>query len=317
MTVPPAHLTDIRRDLMHVVAVDAGRARRRRVRLRVGGAALAGAALVGAIAVGIPSGGEHVDPAAAAVLREAAITAAGQPALPPLTPGRFYHFTDTGTGWVAQPPPGSKPGTGIVSCATACPAPPSNWAVKAPVKSRVWVAADGAGLRTLAIGRATFRNAKVRADYAAGKYGYPLAHPFGIPTPTRFTPGPDTGWPFGGELTLRQVEHLPTDPDRLGAIVRRLARGTDNPLPAQEFTVVGDIMRGAPIQPRVRAAFYTVLSRLPGITLVGRVTDPLGRPGIEVTSAGQVLIFDPHTAQLLSEGGGGYSNWSVVRSIPE
>jgi hypothetical protein len=98
--------------------------------------------------------------------------------------------------------------------------------------------------------------------------------------------------------------------------VRWVARGTDRPLPAEEFTVVGDTIRGAPIQPRVRAAFYTVLS-LPGLTLVGRVTDPLGRPGIEVRSAGQVLIFDPHTAQLLSEGGGGYSNWSVVRSMPK
>jgi hypothetical protein len=316
MTDTPAHLTRIRRDLMQAVAVDAGRARRRRVQLRVGGVALVGAAVVGAIAA-FPSGGDHIDPAAAAVLRRAAITAAGQPALPALTPGRFYHFTDTETGWVAQPPPGSKPGTGIVTCMTACPAPPSNWAVKARTKSRLWIGADGAALRTLAIGKATFRNAKIRADYAAGNYGYPLAHPFGIPHPTRFAPGPNTGWVFGGELNLRQVEHLPANPDKLGAIVRRLAQGTDNPLSAEEFTVVGDIMRGAPIRPRVRAAFYTVLSRLPGITLVGRVTDPLGRPGIEVASAGQVLIFDPHTAQLLSEGGGGYSNWGVVRSMPD
>ena len=80
---------------------------------------------------------------------------------------------------------------------TSCPAPPSNWAVKAPVKSRLWVGADGAGLRTVTVGPVTFRNARVRANYAAGRYGYPVRHPFGIPTPTRFLPGRATGWPFG------------------------------------------------------------------------------------------------------------------------
>jgi hypothetical protein len=208
MTATPAHLTHIRTDLMLAIASDAGRARRRRVRLRIGGAALVGAALVSAIAIGIPSGGEHVDPAAAAVLREAAVTAADQPALPALTPGHYYHLTDTETGWVEQQPLGAKPGAGVVACMTSCPAPPSNWAVKALVKSRLWVGADGAGLRTLTVGPVTFRNARVRADYAAGKYGYPVRHPFGIPTPTRFLPGRASGWPFGGELTLRQIEHL-------------------------------------------------------------------------------------------------------------
>jgi hypothetical protein len=46
------------------------------------------------------------------------------------------------------------------------------------------------------------------------------------------------------------------------------------------------------------------------------ISDPLGRPGIEVAMGGQLLIFDPRTAQPLSEGGGGYSGWSDVDSIP-
>ena len=28
-----------------------------------------------------------------------------------------------------------------------------------------------------------------------------------------------------------------------------------------------------------------------------------------------ILIFDPHNAQLLSEGDGGYSQWSIVNSL--
>jgi hypothetical protein len=32
-------------------------------------------------------------------------------------------------------------------------------------------------LRTVTLDKATFRDARVRADYAAGKYGFPEAHP--------------------------------------------------------------------------------------------------------------------------------------------
>jgi hypothetical protein len=96
---------------------------------------------------------------------------------------------------------------------------------------------------------------------------------------------------------------------------------SSNPLNYEEFVVIGDMMRDSPLKPRVRAAFYTILSQLPGIQYGGRVTDPLGRPGIQVSmqrspsEPRDILIFDARTAQLLSEGGGGYSQWSVVDSI--
>ena len=157
-------------------------------------------------------------------------------------------------------------------------------------------------------------------------YGFPVSRPFGVTPPDHFPKGQHT---FGWGLTYHELQQLPSNPKQLADIVRRQAapssQSTDpsssNSLSFEEFQVVGDIMRDSPLRPRVRAAFYTILSRLPGIEFGGHVTDPLGRPGIEVSIAHSadeppaILIFDPRTAQLLSEGGGGYSGWSVVDSI--
>jgi hypothetical protein len=316
VTETATHLTQIRADLMRAVTIDADRARVRRARVRFGGPALAGIVVVTALTVGIwPWGGDRVDPAAAAVLHRAAVTAAAQPALPALIPGRFYHFTDTETGWAVKRRADAMLGTGVSSCLLSCPALPADWGVKAPVIAQTWIAADGRALRTVTLGKATFRDAQVRADYAAGKYGFPVAHPFGATPPDRFPASGTTAWSFG-PLSLHRLEHLPADPAKLGPMLSRLASGSSHPTNVEEFTVVGDIMRVSPLRPGVRAAFYTILSRLPGISLVGRVKDPLGRPGIEVAMGDNVLIFDPHTAQLLSDGGGGYSDWSIDRNPP-
>ena len=298
------------------------RGRRRRSRLA---ALVAIAVAVGAATLVIQpfSGdGRLIDPAAAAALHRAAITAAHQPALPPLLPGRYYHFRDTELGWIEQT---TVPGS-YTSCATSCPPPPADWAAKARVTTETWVGADGAGLRVATVGRATFRSAAVRRTWRR-MYGFPVSHPFGLTPPDRLSRGQHT---FGWGLTYRELRHLPSDPAKLAGMVRREATPSSqashpdsaNRLNFEEFQVVGDIMRDSPLKPRVRAAFYTILSRLPGVEFDGRVTDPLGRPGIQVSISRSsdeppsILIFDPRTAQLLSEGGGGYSGWSVVDSIP-
>jgi hypothetical protein len=294
----------------------------RRWRGRIVAAAVGGVAVVGAMLVGSLTGdGTNIDPAAAAALHQAAIAAAHQPALPPLKAGQYYHFRDTEMGWVEK---ASAPNS-FTSCSTSCPPPPQDWVVKVRVVSESWIAADGSGLRTETIGRPTFRSAAVRKSYQS-IYGFPVSHPLGIPTSDRFPKGQRT---FGWGLTYRQLRRLPSNPAKLLEIVRRQAapssQATDpsssNPLNYEEFVVVGDMMRDSPLQPRVRAAFYTILSQLPGVQLVGHVTDPLGRPGLEVSmrrSPGEprdILIFDPHNAQLLSEGDGGYSQWGIVNSL--
>ena len=182
--------------------------------------------------------------------------------------------------------------------------------------STMWISADGTALRTTSIAKPVIRNAQVRADLAAGRYaGASLSNPMGAAHATFFPKGVSSGWTFG-DMTLKQVYALPSDPAKLERIVRRLSQGTKNPLEAEMFTVVGDMMRAAPLKPQVRAGLFTVLSGLQGVELVGHVHDPLGRPGIEVRMGDQQLIFDPHTAQLLSEGAGGYSAWTVVGHRP-
>lgn len=293
------------------------RAGARRWRLAAVGVSAAVAA--GAVVSGSLGGsGVRIDPAAAAVLRRAAITAAHQPALPPLGPGRFYHFRDTELGWVEK----ADAPLGFTSCSTACPPAPADWVLKARVVSGYWIGIDGSGKVTLSQGPPRFRNDQVRRTFRH-VYGLPADRVLGGHSHESFGPG---GRTFGWGLTYRQIQQLPSDPAKLLALVRAQSVGSStatdpssaNSLPFEEFQVVGDMLRASPIKPRVRAAFYTILSRLPGVNFVGRVTDPLGRPGIEVEmqrssdNLKSILIFDPRTAQLLSEGDGGYSGWSVV-----
>jgi hypothetical protein len=174
-------------------------------------------------------------------------------------------------------------------------------------------------------GRARFRSAEVRRTFRH-LYGLPPSRPFGVSLPEHFGKGQIT---FGWGLTYDQLQRLPSNPAKLRHLVYQQAAGSSqatdpgssNSLSFEEFQVIGDLLRASPIRPRVRAALYTILSRMPGVAYGGRVTDPLGRAGIEVSiaqSAGEdpaILIFDPRTAQLLSEGGGGYSGWGIVRSL--
>jgi hypothetical protein len=254
------------------------------------------------------------------VLRRAAITAAHQPALPTLGPGRFYHFRDTELGWVEK----AEAPLAYSSCSTACPPAPADWVLKARVVSQYWIGIDGSGKVTLSQGPPKFRSDDVRRTFRH-VYGLPADRVLGGHSHESFGPG---GRTFGWGLSYHQIQHLPSDPAKLLALVRAQSGGSStatdpssaNSLPFEEFQVVGDMLRASPIKPRVRAAFYTILSRLPGVNFVGRVTDPLGRPGIEVEmqrssdNLKSILIFDPRTAQLLSEGDGGYSGWSVVGS---
>ncbi|MEU1411750.1 CU044_5270 family protein [Streptomyces sp. NPDC005731] len=66
-----------------------------------------------------------------------------------------------------------------------------------------------------------------------------------------------------------------------------------------------------PVKPGVRAAAYRVMADLPGVRVIGRVTDPLGREGVGVefpltypTPLGTTrerLVVDPSTGAMLSD----------------
>jgi hypothetical protein len=78
------------------------------------------------------------------------------------------------------------------------------------------------------------------------------------------------------------------------------------------FHHFSDVLREARATPEQRAAAYEALARVPGVILVGEVTDHFGRQGVAVAidivdnePTGflyrYMLVFDPETADLLEE----------------
>jgi len=111
--------------------------------------------------------------------------------------------------------------------------------------------------------------------------------------------------PFGSRsLTWTELDALPTDADALQRLVQDAAVRNSWPLAYQEFDLIAELLRNAPVSPAVARSLYEVLARLPGVTLEGRVTDALGRSGIAVSIGGgptrAVLVLDPRNAGLLA-----------------
>jgi hypothetical protein len=119
---------------------------------------------------------------------------------------------------------------------------------------------------------------------------------------------PSQTFPKGQEIDLTvypRAADLPRDPAALEQfIVRHFNSGKEDAGAAFQFA--GTFLQsGAP--PRVRAALYRMIQRLPGIELLGPMTDRLGRHGIGVGLTGygvrDVLILDPATSAVLEREG--------------
>lgn len=113
--------------------------------------------------------------------------------------------------------------------------------------------------------------------------------------------------PFGTRtLTLDAVAALPTDPDRLGTMIRASASRNSHPLVYQELDLVAELLRNAPVSPQLGAALYRALARAPGIQALGGRTDSLGRRG-QAIGAGDgsglrlELLIDPVSGDLLAD----------------
>jgi hypothetical protein len=110
-----------------------------------------------------------------------------------------------------------------------------------------------------------------------------------------------------GDLPPRKPLDLPTDPDELYQTLHDKAVGNSNGAESEMVTEIGDALREQDASPALRAALYEVASRIPGIELIGPVTDRIGRHGIAVAYSSHpsdeqhVLIFDPKTSMLLGE----------------
>jgi hypothetical protein len=118
-----------------------------------------------------------------------------------------------------------------------------------------------------------------------------------------------------GKLTVTEecrpnpgyVGGLPSDGD---AMLAYLYRGTadagpdKNPRDQQAFTAAGDLIHEGYVEPASLAAVFDAVARIPGVTVIGDVTDKAGRPGVavamnEVQGDRYELIFDKATGAFL------------------
>ncbi len=111
-------------------------------------------------------------------------------------------------------------------------------------------------------------------------------------------------------LSYADLRRLPTDPGRLeDALDRLAARHHVNqvfPQPTYRAAIRWAILRGlaeAPTSATLRAALYRVLAATPGLRLLGRTRDSVGRYGMDVAIDVQdvrlEMIIDPSTGELL------------------
>jgi hypothetical protein len=107
------------------------------------------------------------------------------------------------------------------------------------------------------------------------------------------------------------LNRLPANPDKLAALLvaRKIEGGPKGP--AEDFVQIGDMLRENYVRPALRAAIFVVAERIPGVRLLGTLTDQDGRSGIGLgyvhaypvrgETVRAVLIFDPKTSKLIAE----------------
>jgi hypothetical protein len=222
----------------------------------------------------------HTDSAAAAMLRQVARRAAAQPATPAPRADQFL-YTKTESAQVFLSVVGGGP----------------TFSYRQALTREFWIAPDGSGRILETTGAAEFLTPQDEATWVSA--GSPDLFD-NRTTDDRFA---------AGELSYQDYSDLPTDPVELEKVIERreIVGGPDGDW--ETFSIVGDLLREAHTAPAVRAALYEVAADLPGVELVGRVTDGAGRSGIAVAYTSdrgegairQEFIFDPQTAELLGE----------------
>lgn len=231
---------------------------------------LAGAAAaVAAVALAL-GGGDARDAAAAVVLRRAAHAAARQQQLVP-GPGQ-YLYTKSVDAFLD---------TAVVDG--------TSFSAIIPHVRETWLGPGGGRLHESS-GAPVFLSAKDRRAWIAA--GRPrLGH----------VPGDEVALPPAKPLDL------PTDPNALYERLEVEARGHGTSLHTEMFVLVGDALRETVATPAQKAALYAVAARIPGVQLIGTMTDRAGRRGTAVAiddtanRERDVLVLDPRTGALLDE----------------
>ena len=255
--------------LDRIVAAPSGRTSRRRAALVL---AVGAAALVAA-GVDLLVGGSHgpVPASAATVLKRVASVARAQPT-PIAQAGQFVY---TKTQYTALDTYVDKR---------------TSYGALIPWSRESWIGPTGGRMRQIP-GQPRFPSERDRnAWIVAGRQ--PLTGPGA------------SDWEL---LSPAKPLDLPTNPDSLFARLKDEAAHFGPRLYDEMFVEVGDSLRETNASSAQRAALYAVAARIPGVELVGTVTDAAGRRGVAVAKDDVVnhirstLVFDPDTSRLLGE----------------
>lgn len=269
--------------------------RKRRLPSRLVFPAVAVTAAIVAAMLFLPTPGTHqgASAAAAEVLHATARVAEKQPQ--PVTPADGYRYTKSEDAYRVYYDACSFPG-GPMECPAAAP---DDWefSVLVPHTREIWIAPDGSGRLLVTTGEPRFLGPRDEATWKAA----------GSPELDR--PG-TSDESFGpGGLSYTDFSEYSTDADELYDQIRNKAEGYGPSTDAEMLVLVGDLLRETMAPPDLRAALFRVAARIPGVELVGNVTDPAGRKGTAVArtsdDAGFLerneLVFDSETSELLAE----------------
>jgi len=265
-----------------------------------------------------PGGAAAANPTAAQVLNAAAQVAAAQPAQ---APGKYWRVSIASTTLIpagpnAHPYALRKTLSPWTTWYPVHPGNPNHW----------YIAYSDAGYTTTPATPGAA--AQWRAD------GSPALPSAKLPV-VRFEAFSDLR--FGpNRMTPAQFESLPSDPARLKADIEQMVKnysdsGVKYPHSLEVFGVITDLLDHEPITPQVRAAAFRILAGLPGIEMMGKVTDPVGRAGYMIGLDGGArktfgegrmlggsitLVISPATGTLLAEESVATSQSSYVKSPP-
>jgi hypothetical protein len=254
--------------------------RPRRRGLVIGGLAVGAVGVATAVALllssFVPGSPTRPASAAAATLARLADVAAAQPPADPVGPGQ-YQYTES----VATYP----------VCDEDAPA----YCYNLPEQRQIWIGADGSGRIQETYGTPSFVTPADRAAWVT--HGSPALST--APSDTTFGPGTLSDGP-------QDLSQLPTDPIQLGSMLsaRKIEGGP--PGPAEDFAQIGDLLRETDASPALRSALYQVAETIPGVKLLGTITDHDGGSGVglaRVDSDGEEFeyVFNPSTSALLGE----------------
>lgn len=103
------------------------------------------------------------------------------------------------------------------------------------------------------------------------------------------------------------LKTLPIDPDALLKKIYAESEGMGNGKDQEAFTVIGDLVREQMMTPELTAALYRAAAKIPGVVLVNKTKDAVGRSGIAIARVDEhsgertEWIFDAKSFSYLGE----------------